>query len=228
TSTIIAVFLPVTFSTGITGIIFKSFGITVACAMAISLVEAFTLAPMLSAYFFKQKKGAQAHAQTAPASAQPASEVEDVTLSEAHEDPGFLGRIYARVLEWSLRRTSHRLAVIGGAVVVLVLSAVVASGLKFSFFPHEDSGEFTVGYELAPGSTLAETDRLARQTESILTKDQAIEAFMTTVGGTGTAEHAEFQVKLHKGYATQATQDRLRTELGFLPKMAFGQVGFGG
>ena len=55
TLTIIAVFLPVTFTGGVTGIIFKSFGITVACAMAISLVEAFTLAPMLSAYFFKQK-----------------------------------------------------------------------------------------------------------------------------------------------------------------------------
>ena len=55
--TIIAVFLPVTFTSGVTGIIFKSFGITVACAMAISLVEAFTLAPMLSAYFFKQKQG---------------------------------------------------------------------------------------------------------------------------------------------------------------------------
>ncbi len=56
TTTIIAVFLPVAFTGGTTGIIFKSFGITVACAMAISLVEAFTLAPMLSSIFFKQKK----------------------------------------------------------------------------------------------------------------------------------------------------------------------------
>ena len=70
TTTIIAVFLPVTFTTGTTGIIFKSFGITVACAMAVSLVEAFTLAPMLSAYFFKQKKVAAA----AAAAAHPAAE----------------------------------------------------------------------------------------------------------------------------------------------------------
>src|SRR5262249_1755431 len=159
-TTIIAVFLPVTFSTGITGIIFRSFGIAVACAMAISLVEAFTLAPMLSAYFFKQRQSAHAHAQ-------PSGEVEDLTMQDASEDPGFLGRIYARVLEWSLRRTSHRLAVIGLAIVVLVLSGVVASGLKFSFFPQEDSGEFTVGFELPPGSTLAETDRLAQRTEQV-------------------------------------------------------------
>lgn len=43
TLTLIAVFVPVTFTTGVTGIIFKSFGITVACAMALSLIEAFTL-----------------------------------------------------------------------------------------------------------------------------------------------------------------------------------------
>src|SRR6185503_7468969 len=75
TTTIIAVFLPVAFTSGTTGIIFKSFGITVACAMAISLVEAFTLAPMLSAYYFKQK-------HVAHAVAEPAGEVEDMTMHE--------------------------------------------------------------------------------------------------------------------------------------------------
>jgi hydrophobic/amphiphilic exporter-1 (mainly G- bacteria), HAE1 family len=222
TTTIIAVFLPVTFTTGVTGIIFKSFGITVACAMAISLVEAFTLAPMLSAYFFKQKKGAQAPSEA------PTTEGEDMTMHEAHEDPGALGRLYGRLLHWIMAKTWHRLAVIAVAILVMVASAAVASGLKFSFFPEQDSGEFTVGFELPPGTTLEATDRLARQAEGVLLKDQAIEALMTSAGGTGTPERAQFAVKLHKGIPTQTTQDRLRTELGFLPKLAFGQVGFGG
>src|SRR3954452_629376 len=81
--TIIAVFLPVSFTSGVTGIIFKSFGITVACAMAISLVEAFTLAPMLSAYFFKQKRDVTHPAAEAGA----ISEHEDV-LDEATERLG--------------------------------------------------------------------------------------------------------------------------------------------
>jgi HAE1 family hydrophobic/amphiphilic exporter-1 len=221
TTTIIAVFLPVAFTSGVTGIIFYSFGITVACAMGISLIEAFTLAPMLSAYFFKQKKVEHAHAQ-------PAGETDDITLHEANEDPGVLGRIYARILSWSFRSTLTRLAVIGLAILVLALSGLVASGLKFSFFPEQDSGEFTVGYELPPGSTLEETNRLAQQAEQILHNDQAIEAILTSVGGTGNAERAEFAVKLHEGYHTQETQDRLRTQLGFLPNLAFGQVGFGG
>jgi HAE1 family hydrophobic/amphiphilic exporter-1 len=221
TTTIIAVFLPVAFTSGTTGIIFRSFGITVACAMAISLVEAFTLAPMLSAYFFKQKK-------VAHATAHPAGEIEDMTMHEANENPGVLGRVYARILNWSFRSTLHRLAVIGLALVVLFLSGVVASGLKFSFFPEQDSGEFTLGFDLPPGTNLAETNRLALQTEGVLANDPAIEAFLTSAGGTGNAEHAEFSIKLHKGFATEATQNGLREKLTFLPKIAFGQVGFGG
>jgi len=56
TLTIIAVFLPVALVSGVTGAIFKGFGLTVASAMALSLVEAFTFAPMLSAHLFHQKE----------------------------------------------------------------------------------------------------------------------------------------------------------------------------
>jgi hydrophobic/amphiphilic exporter-1 (mainly G- bacteria), HAE1 family len=221
TTTIIAVFVPVAFTSGTTGIIFYSFGITVACAMGISLIEAFTLAPMLSAYFFKQKKVEHVHAQ-------PTGEAEDMTMHEANEDPGVMGRFYGRVLAWSFRSTLTRLAVIGIAIIVLGLSGVVASGLKFSFFPTQDSGEFTVGFEMPPGSTLAETNRLAEQAEQILHNDETIEAVLTSVGGIGNAERASFSVKLHEGHPTKEAQDHLRTQLGFLPGLAFGEVGFGG
>ncbi|HEX5692201.1 MAG TPA: efflux RND transporter permease subunit, partial [Roseiflexaceae bacterium] len=181
---------------------------------------------MLSAYFFKQKK--VAHAPAHVAANGEAADHDDMIMHEANENPGVLGRFYARILNWSFRSTLHRLAVIGLAVVVLVLSGVVASGLKFSFFPEEDSGQFTLGFDLPPGSTLAETNRLASQTEEVLHNDPAIEAFLTSVGGTGNSEHAEFSIKLHEGYATKAAQDELRQKLTFLPQLAFGQVGFGG
>jgi HAE1 family hydrophobic/amphiphilic exporter-1 len=109
-----------------------------------------------------------------------------------------------------------------------VASFAVASTLKFSFFPQQDSGEFTIGYDLPPGTTLAETDRLAKQAEAVLENDPAVETILTTVGGTGRAEHGEFTIKLHEGNPTRTTQDRLRPELNFLPKLAFGQIDFGG
>jgi len=218
--TIIAVFLPVTFTSGVTGIIFKSFGITVACAMAISLVEAFTLAPMLSAFFFKQKKGV-----THPAAeAGDMSEHEDV-LDEATGQLGAIARFYENILMWSLRR---RWVVVVVALGVFALSGWAATGLKFNFFPQTDSSEFAMSFELPPGSTLAETDALAKRTEAILLKDPAVEALQSTVGGSGTSETTLFYVKLHKDEPTVATEERLRPQLGFLPTLIFGKPGFGG
>ena len=57
TSTIVAVFLPIGFTEGIAGKFLRDFGLTVAVAVSISLVEAFTLAPMLSAHFFPRSSG---------------------------------------------------------------------------------------------------------------------------------------------------------------------------
>src|SRR5215213_8872404 len=218
--TSIAVLLPVSFPSGVTGIIFKSFGITVACAMAISLVEAFTLAPMLSALFFKQKKGV-----THPAAeAGTLSEQEDV-LDEATEKLGAVARFYENILMWSLRR---RWVVVVVALAVFALSGWAATGLKFNFFPSTDSSEFAMSFELPPGSTLAETDALAKRTEAILLKDPAVEALQSTVGGAGTSETTLFYVKLHKGEPTVATEERLRPQLNFLPTLIFGKPGFGG
>lgn len=216
--TIIAVFLPVTFSGGITGIIFSSFGITVACSMAISLFEAFTLAPMLSAYFFKQK-----HVENAVALTDEVDEHEEL-LDEANEDPGAMGRVYQRILAWSLR---HRLVIVGITLGVFVLSGVVASTLKFSFFPTQDEGVIAVAFQAPPGTPLAQTDKLARQAEAILLKDPAVEAVQTSVGA-GSSEQGSFFVKLHKGEKTSVVSDRLRPQLSFLPTFIVGKTGMTG
>ncbi|MEO7910446.1 MAG: efflux RND transporter permease subunit, partial [Roseiflexaceae bacterium] len=219
--TIIAVFLPVTFTSGVTGIIFKSFGITVACAMAISLVEAFTLAPMLSAIFFKQKKVVTTHTA---AEVGAMTEHEDV-LDEATEKLGAVAQFYENILMWSLR---HRWVVVVVALVVFALSGFAATGLKFNFFPSSDASEFAMSFELPPGATLADTDALAKRTEAILLKDPSVEAVQSTVGGSGKAEGTLFYVKLHKGEPTIPTEERLRPQLGFLPTLIFGKPGFSG
>ena len=54
--TIVSVFLPIAFVGGLIGKFLNSFGLVVSIAVLISLVEALTFAPMLSAYLFKQQK----------------------------------------------------------------------------------------------------------------------------------------------------------------------------
>lgn len=221
TLTVIAVFLPVTFTTGITGIIFGSFGITISAAMAISLAEAFTLAPMTSAHLFQPKPSEKKHAH-----AEQNGHVAGMDLpEEAHDELDWMARGYGSILAWSLR---HRLLMVLFTVVILVVSVYVASGLKFSFFPEQDQGEFALSFEMPPGTPLEQTDQLARQAETVLLNDPAIETVQTTVGGSGSPEFAEFLVQLHEGEVTQATETRLRPILNFLPRLAFSQPDFGG
>ncbi|HWQ14916.1 MAG TPA: efflux RND transporter permease subunit [Roseiflexaceae bacterium] len=233
TFTVVAVFVPVTFTTGTTGIIFKSFGITIAIAILLSLFEAFMFAPMLSANLFRRQK-VQQHPHDAEHAHRPeiagavarlrtqGNERDASLIHEANEDPGPLGRTYERLLGWSLRSTWTRLLVVLLAVVVLALSVVAARGLKFQFFPAEDPGEFLVGYELPPGAALSETDRLAAAAERIMLADPDVEHVIGTIGFTGSPERAEFFVRLREGVPTRAVEGRLRAQLTFLPNLTFG------
>lgn len=218
TLTIIAVFLPVAFTGGVTGIIFKSFGITVASAMALSLVEAFTFAPMLSTVLPQSTK-AKERVKESVDHAVEVSEHE-MLMHEANENPGSMGRVYRRMLRWSLH---HRVIIMVIAIVVLVLSGLVAQQLKVSFFPASDNHEFNVGFEMAPGSPLSATNEMAKRAEAVLLADPRVEAVQSTVGFTGNPERADFFIKLKGVTPTLAAQDSLRPQLGFLPNLAFGQ-----
>ncbi len=243
TLTLIAVFIPVTFASGIAGIIFKSFGITVASAMALSLIEAFTLAPMTSAHLFKEDenkkhknhKKRKKHApkeehQPAVAQASSLSHTEGEEKSaldlELEEDVGWMGRVYGRILRWSLK---HRLIVVLIAIVVVIASFVVASNLQFAFMPTTDQGEFYVGFELQPGAPVEETNKLALQAEQIIMQDPAVELVLANVGsssgqGGSSPERAEIFVKLHEDFEepTDVVRNRLRPKLTFLPKLVLG------
>ena len=224
TLTVISVFLPVTLVSGTTGTIFRAFGLTVAGAMAISLVEAFTFAPMLSANVFKQTSKAAPALENAAGAAATAP-LEDPDEMEEHEELGLLGRTYERMLNWSLR---HRLAIVGIAIVFLVLSVVVARGLKFSFLPPQSSAIIAISFTEPPGTTLATTDAAARQGEAIIQKDPDVANVQTSVGGNGGAESGAYTVRVKNSKLTDAVRQRLRKQIGFLPQVVFGAQSFGG
>ncbi len=227
TLTIVAVFVPVTFATGTTGIIFKSFGITVAVAMMISLIEAFTFAPMLSANLFRTQIQ-KILGQKPPVPAYDHDDPNASLLHEAEEDPGKLGSWYGSQLAKTLSTRWNRILVMLVALLVLVLSFGVASQLKFTFFPTEDPHEYIVGFELAPGTNLAETDRVARQAEQILMAEENVTSVISTVGFVGNPERAEFSVKLKGKAETLAAQEAVRPKLSFVPNLSFGTPSFQG
>ncbi len=224
TLTIVAVFVPVTFTTGVVGIIFGAFGITVASAILISLFEAFTLAPMLSSVLFRGNSKKQAKREP-KRNHTPEFEDERIPADMRGEHIDWMGRTYGRMLAFSLR---HRFVTLSLGVLVIFLTVSTAQNVKFAFFPSQDEHQFGMGFTLPPGTPLEITDQLARQAEQILLRDPDVEAVLVNVGGTGTSEQAEFFVKLHEEASTPVVQARLRPQLAQFPDMVMSIASFQG
>ncbi len=204
TMTIVAVFLPVAFTTGIAGKFFRQFGVTVAAAVLISLFEAFTFAPMLSAYFFK--KVAKNNRKTL------ASRFQNF-VSWIYDQ---LGNNYRPLLRWAL---NHRKTIIAVTTVIFVLSAYLFTVIGTGGTPHGERPEFNLQIQTASGSSLDQTDKIVRSIEGILHRQPEIGDVATVVGSTdGSSDVATINVKLTiptneaRGY-----QDRLRPLLADVP-----------
>ncbi|MEJ2124420.1 MAG: efflux RND transporter permease subunit [Alphaproteobacteria bacterium] len=127
TTTIIAVFVPVSFMGGIAGQYFKQFGITVAAAVFFSLLVARLITPMLAAYFMHHDQ------------------------SEEPSEDGRLMRAYSRLIRWSVE---HRIKTVLVGLVIFVLSIASAQLLPQDFLPVEDQSRILVATELPPGARL--------------------------------------------------------------------------
>ena len=137
-----AVFVPVAFMGGMTGILYKQFALTIAVSVAISAVIALVLTPALCAIMLKP------HVQ---------KEREDFV----HRQLNKFNRGLERFSDWYgkvLARLSHRLSLT--VITLLVFAAgtgIVFHFLPTSFVPAEDSGYFLIAVNEPPGATSART-----------------------------------------------------------------------
>jgi len=222
TLTVVAIFIPVAFTTGQVGMLFKQFGITVALAVLISLLEAFTFAPLLTAYFAKPLKLAPRE-----------------TIANARR--GFFSRWakawqsvntgYKGILAWSLR---HRLAVVGIALALFLPSMWILSILPLSFFPVTDQGQISIGINLPPGSPLDKTDQVAQQVEQVAMAQPEVQTVYARIGSTSSPYQGSISITLVNGADTDAVIARLRESLSQYGRtLSFGKpnqfmgVGFG-
>ncbi len=148
TIAVIAIFMPVAFMSGVVGKFFLQFGVTLSVAVAISYVEAITLAPARCAQMLRMSHEARG-------------------VVGAFADRAFdgLARAYARVLGWSLERPWLVLAVAG---LVLASAGYTATLLKQEFVPSQDQSRLSVKLSTVAGANLAETDALVRRAEKYL------------------------------------------------------------
>ena len=154
TFTIIAVFMPVSFMGGIAGQYFKQFGITVAVAVAFSLLVARLITPLAAAYFLRDT-GAR------------------------HAGDGRVMRVYARVLAWCVR---WRFVTVAGGFAVFAASIVLAGYLPSGFLPENDTSRSILKIELPPGSTMAQSDAVAGRVTTMLKARPEVASVYATIG----------------------------------------------
>lgn len=197
TLTIIAVFLPIGFLSGVVGQFFKQFGLTVCFVMIISLFDALTNAPMMSAYFggvhgAEPKEGFFYIIRT------------PVRLFNRMQNG--LENKYFNFLNWILRRPW---VAIVGSLVIVMSSCVPLMKVPKTFLPAQDSGEFSVALDMAPGTSLEKMRDESLKIDKIIRENPNVVNTVLTVGTKqGEKNKASFFVNLTPfGQRSKSTSD---------------------
>ncbi len=154
TFTLIAVFLPTAFMSGVPGKFFVQFGWTAAIAVFFSLVVARMLTPMMAAYLLRPPK-------------------------HVEKDPRWMGW-YLGMAKWCL---NHRIVTSLATVGFFVGSFMLVPYLPTGFIPPDDLSQTQVTLTLPPGSTLKETTALAEQARQLVTRNPHVKLVYTAIGG---------------------------------------------
>ena len=177
TLTVVAVFIPVAFMTGIVGQFFRQFGLTIVAAVMMSLFVAFTLDPMLSSRFSKPHT-------TGP---DPWHPLKRPFLAVFHA----IDDTYKLVLGYAVR---HKL-VIGVLAFASLAGMVVIAGLMGNeFVNQEDRGQFVADIELPAGTSLSETLRLSLPAEQELLADKRFVTVLSTIGPQGETNKVKWRI----------------------------------
>jgi len=215
TFTLIAVFLPTAFMSGVAGKFFVQFGWTAAIAVFFSLVVARMLTPMMAAYFLKPPR-------------------------KEHAEPFWMGS-YLRWAAWCLK---HRAITVLAAAGFFFGSFALVPLLPTGFLPPDDLSQTQVYLALPPGSTFEETLAVAEQAREIVQRHPHVKMVYTAVGGgaagsdpftpRGAAEVRKATLTINMtprsqrgGIAKQTVERELREALTALPGTRV-TVGFGG
>lgn len=165
---IVVVFAPLMFLEGIEGRFFRPMGVTYVVSILASLLVALTVTPAMCRLLLRGRLG-----------------------STEHADGGLvrlLKHLYEPSLRWSIR---HRRLVLGSAATVTVLSLWLGSTFGTSFLPAFNEGSFSVFLMAPPGTSLHESDRLARGIEERITQVEGVRSVTRRTGRAERDEHAE-------------------------------------
>ncbi|MDQ0995784.1 hydrophobe/amphiphile efflux-1 (HAE1) family protein [Phyllobacterium ifriqiyense] len=190
-ATIIAVFAPVSFMSGIAGQYFKQFGLTVAVAVFFSLLVARLITPMMTAYLLRDGK----------------------SLHHGSEETGWI-KAYTRFLTVTLR---FRWLTLGSGVALFAVAIWAMGFLPSGFVPPQDEARVVVSLELPPGAPIEETRRVSDEAASLVRQIPEVKQTYVTGGASPTGSldtrRATMVVKLSHKSERDRTQKQVETEI---------------
>lgn len=213
TLTTVAVFFPMVFAGGVAGQLARGLALTISFSLLASLFVALTIVPMIASVFFRARAKADGDDQTDP----------------GQQHFGGVRNRYRKALAWAL---DHKGRVLLAASLLFVLCvALIAGGvIGAEFMPAEDQPFISMNVSMPVGTSLEETDRIVRQIEEVLAKQDGVkttaafgglsEASQTDVAY-GSAEagvnYAQVMARLYdKGdrrYSSKETMEQIRSKL---------------
>lgn len=162
TTSVVAIFLPVAFMSGVIGKFFFQFGVTITVAVLLSLLEALTLTPMRCSQFVDVEK-------------------RTTWFGKGIE---WLMEMARGGYVWLLARAlRHRWKVVITALGIFFLSFSTILFINEEFIPSEDQSRFLVRLKSPVGSALSYTDEKFSEIERFLAKQLEVDKYIMVVGG---------------------------------------------
>jgi hydrophobe/amphiphile efflux-1 (HAE1) family protein len=216
TFSIVAVFVPIAFMSGIVGKFFYPFGITVAVAVLVSLFVSFTLDPMLSAIWRDPPEGARQLPIIGPVLRRFEGWVES------------WHQIYGQLMGLAL---THRKTTLAIAVASFAASIPIAGLVGGELMPEVDQSFTSVRLTMPVGSSLEYADERVKRVEEVLRQFKEIEIIDTGIGTDGARNTGRINLKLVPRNGRDRSQKKLeeaiRASVASVPGVVM-QVGWGG
>ncbi len=213
TFTVMIVFLPLFLLKGQAGQLFTQFGLVVIFSLAVSLLDALTVVPMLASRFINQREVENVAAHTFVG--------EDGTLHHATAHAAQRQRPLQRLFDWAGNQfdaldvayhnglrwaLQHRMLVIAGALGISLAAFLLAPLIPTEMMPQTDSGNLNVIIKLPVGTALTVTNQTMKKVEQIIMKNPQVQTVFSASGTTLNLRGATTSLASYEG----ACQVRLK------------------
>ena len=205
---LMAVFVPITFMTGMTGVMYKQFAVCIAVSIAISALCALTLSPAMCSHFLGQEKK-EPDFSNKP-TLQHLENIKEKIFKRTSILVKDFNEMFAKVENFYLEYVQKfvfdkKLTMIVYAIVI-VLTLVSFKTISTGFIPDEDQGILLASITLPDGASLSRTEEVSRRfAEQIKTIDGIDEQKLTVFGGNGSTNQSTVIIQLDDYAARKIT-----------------------